>query len=115
MAKLRQKFSAEYLYKLINEKFKLIKESPRKRTCNLSLADCLMSGLAVFSLKYPSLLQFDNGRLENENLKHNLKTLYHIQQVPCDTQMRERLDLIKPEKVRKPFKTIFAKLQRSKI
>ena len=25
----------------------------------LSLADCLMSGLAIFALKYPSLLQFE--------------------------------------------------------
>ena len=55
MAQLRQKFSAEYLYKLVYEKFKLIKEPPRKRACHLSLADCLMSGLEVFSLKYPSL------------------------------------------------------------
>ena len=32
------------------------------RKVSISLPDCLMSGLAVFSLKYPSLLQFDKDR-----------------------------------------------------
>ena len=30
----------------------------------LSFADCLMSALAMFSLKSPSLLAFDQGRAE---------------------------------------------------
>lgn len=28
---------------------------------NIPLVDCLMSGLAIFGLKFPSLLQFDQG------------------------------------------------------
>ncbi len=96
MAKLRKAFSAEFLYKLAYRKFQKITEPARKRVCNFSLADCLMSGLAIFSLKYPSLLQFDQGRMEDKALKHNLRTLYGIQQIPCDTQIRERLDPIEP-------------------
>ena len=30
-------------------------------TGDFSLSDCLMSALAVFSLKFPSLLQFDRA------------------------------------------------------
>lgn len=115
MAKVRKAFSAEALFKLTGETFKGIKEPATNRPNAISLADCLLSGLAVFSLKYPSLLQFDHSRTENENLKRNLRTLYGVQQVPCDTQMRERLDPIKPEKIRKPFKAIFSRLQRGKI
>jgi hypothetical protein len=74
-----------------------------------------MSGLAIFSLKYPSLLQFDQGRTEDKALKYNLRTLYGVQQIPCETQIRERLDPLEPEKIRKPSKTIFAQLQRGKV
>jgi len=115
MAKLRKTFSAEFLYKLAYQKFQNITEPSRKRVCNFSLADCLMSGLAIFSLKYPSLLQFDQGRTEDKALKYNLRTLYGVQQTPCDTQIRERLDPIEPVQIRKLFKAIFSQLQRGKV
>lgn len=115
MARTRQRFSAEYLHKVVYKKFQLVQDPPKNRSCSFSLADCLMSGFAMFSLKYPSLLQFDQGHAEDEALKYNLKNLYNIKAVPCDTQIRERLDPIEPSKIRKPFKAIFAQLQRGKV
>ncbi len=115
MAKLRKTFSAEFLYKLAYQKFQKITEAPRNRACHFSLADCLMSGLAIFSLKYPSLLQFDQGRTEDKALKHNLRALYGVQQTPCDTQIRERLDSVEPVHIRKLFKAIFTQLQRGML
>lgn len=73
-----------------------IKDST-KRKVNISLADCLMSGVAMFGLKYPSLLQFDEDfRDENAILQHNLKSLYGIARVPSDTYFRERADEVEP-------------------
>lgn len=48
---------------------------PRKLpiTAPISFADVLMSGLAVFSLKFPSLLKYDQYR---DVLDGNLLTLY---------------------------------------
>jgi len=43
-----------------------------------------MSGLALFGLKYPSLLQFDKDR-QSETRQANLGALYGIQHPPCDT------------------------------
>jgi hypothetical protein len=43
-----------------------------------------MSGVAVFGLKFPSLLEFDEGKKELV-LKHNLRKLYHLKQAPSDT------------------------------
>jgi hypothetical protein len=77
----------------------------------ISFADVLMSGLAVFGLKFPSLLKYDQNRL---TLDHNLLTLYHITKPPSDTYMRERLDELDPQFVRPVFKKMFAKLQRGK-
>lgn len=79
----------------------------------ISYTDCLMSGLAVFQLKYPSLLQFDKESRQ-ANVKHNLQTLFGVTNVPSDTHMRRQLDEISPRQLRKSFKKIFSLLQRGK-
>jgi hypothetical protein len=83
----------------------------RKKTATISLSDTLMSALAMFMLKYFSLLKFDEERNE-EIIKHNLKTLYGVEKVPCDTQMREILDTVNPLELRPAFVSIFNEIQR---
>ena len=78
---------------------------------SISFTDVLMSGLAVFGLKFPSLLKYDQHR---HTLDHNLLSLYHIKQPPSDTYMRERLDELDPCFIRPAFKKLFATLQRGK-
>jgi hypothetical protein len=90
--------------------FHVYKEAA-KRKRPISLLDNLMSGFAVFSLKYPSLLQFDQHA--EEMVKHNLQSVYKINDIPSDTQMRERLDEVEPTELRKTFKTLFSQCQRS--
>ena len=72
-----------------------------------------MSAYAMFSLKYPSLLQFDQ-HFREDMIKHNLKSVYEIDNVPSDTQMRARLDELDPRQLRKTFTSLFAQCQRSK-
>lgn len=79
----------------------------------LNLTDCLMSGLAIFGLKYPSLLQFDQGR-NNDQVRMNLKSLYGIERAPSDTALRERLDEVDPSHLRHPFRRVLHLLQRGK-
>jgi hypothetical protein len=111
----RKYLSAEGLFSTIHDEFKKVKlpQMPIPRTNPITLTDCLMSGLALFSLKYPSLLKFDEGKEEN-NIKHNLRTLFHVQQAPSDTYMRERCDEVTPEHLRKTYKKIFSHVQRGK-
>jgi hypothetical protein len=74
-----------------------------------------MSGLAIFHLKYPSLLQFEEERLSEEQIRSNLKTLYGLDQVPCDTQLRERLDQNNlTQAIRWSLQAHFRTLQRTK-
>lgn len=79
----------------------------------ITLADCLMSGLAVFGLKYPSLLQFDQDSNE-ETVRSNLQSLYGIERAPSDTYLRERLDTLDPEQLRRTYNRLIALLQRGK-
>ena len=73
-----------------------------------------MSGLAIFGLKFPSLLQFEKGKALDPWIRRNLRTLYRVEKAPSDTCLRERLDEVSPKQLRRPFKQIFAYLQRGK-
>jgi hypothetical protein len=84
---------------------------PQQRRCpTFPLADTLMAGLAVFSLKDPSLLAFC-GRV----LDHNLHSVFGLQSIPSDTQIREILDEVSPARLRPAFGDVFRQLQRGKI
>ena len=60
-----------------------------KRARTISLADHLITACALFLLKYPSLLKFDQDAHQSKLLKYNLKSVYHIKNIPSDTHMRE--------------------------
>ena len=72
-----------------------------------------MSGLAVFGLKCPSLLNYERKRTEAMVAK-NLRDLYHVQTPPSDTYLREALDTVDPESIRPVFKKLFSLFQRGK-
>ena len=59
----------------------------------ITLSDCLMPGLAMFSLKIPSMLKYDQlVRLDESTVQaKNLKSLFGVKQPPSDTWLRERL------------------------
>ena len=70
---------------------KISDHRPNKLDGKIPLHDAVMSALAMMHLKYPSLLQFDNDKLDPET-RANFKSLYHVNKVPSDTHMRVMLD-----------------------
>ena len=84
----------------------------RRNSIKHTLTDTLMSALAMFSLKYPSLLQFDSRARGDDTVRHNLRTLYEVIDAPCDTQMRSILDPIEPGELRPTFRALHSALQR---
>jgi len=114
MLNFRKHLSLPALLDTIRETFNLIPDHrPEKKKNKISITDALMSGLAVFGLKYSSLLRFDEDKNE-AIIAHNLRTLYGIQQPPSDTYMREILDPISPDKLHPVFENIFKQAQRGK-
>jgi len=111
---IRQALSTSGLINTVYKQFEKIPD-PRKFNTNLfiPLKEHLMSGLAIFGLKFPSLLQYDRGR-KKLPIEENLKNLYHVNTPPSDTYLRERLDMVDPKSLRPAFKQLFAKLQRGK-
>lgn len=75
----------------------------RASNASISLTDALMSGFGMFSLKDSSLLEFDDRRSTDENLKN----IYGLEKVPSDTQMRTILDPVSPEGIKPIFKDVY--------
>jgi hypothetical protein len=108
-SKERLHLSADALFRILRSEFK---EVPDCRVQpEISLADSLMSGLALFALKAPSLLAFEEQRRDNE---FNLKAIFGIKQIPCDTQLRAINDEVDPQQLRSAFTGVFRQLQRGK-
>src|SRR6266852_7399051 len=104
----RKHLSADALFGLVRRSFANIADD-RGGDVEIPLTDALMSAFAMFSLTSPSLLAFDKQRAEG-----NLRTIYGMACVPCDTRMREILDPMSPEALRPLFKSVLRQLQRGK-
>ncbi len=99
----RKHLSADALYRTIGESFQDV-DDPRTGIPTIILSDALMSGFAMFTLKEPSMLAFDDRRKIDAK---NLQMIFGMQHVPCDTRMREILDLIDFEQLRPAFRDVF--------
>ena len=92
----------------LRERFEAIEDSRRSASVGHSLADCLMSAFAMFSLKEPSLLAFDQRRQDK-----SLMNLYKIKSIPSDTQHRTILDNVDPQSLNECFADVFFEVQRA--
>ena len=66
-----------------------------------------------YLLLIASLLQFEDA-LMDEHIKQNIKNMFDLDNIPCDTYMRERLDEVNPQDIRPAFTKVFSALQRGK-
>lgn len=112
--KLKNALFAGNLIKSVSEAARKVVNRTTSIKPSINLHDCLMSGLALFKLKHPSLLQFDKDRLDSVR-SNNLKNLFHVDRAPSDTALRERLDAVDPQSIRPLFKKVFAVAQRNKV
>jgi hypothetical protein len=87
---MRAHLNADTLFAIIRKDLQRV---PDHRAANVSipLDDVLMSAFAMFSLKDPSLLAFDNRRQDEPESLHGV---YGVGVIPSDTQMRTILDEI---------------------
>jgi len=113
MARPTKKIKIEQCIDLLFESFSTFKD-PRTGFCEIPIQDFLLSSYAVFALKYPSLLSFENDMVDEKKF-HNLKTLFGVSRVPSDTHLRDIMDKIDSKQFRRIFTKLFADVQRSKL
>ena len=110
LGQTRKDLSADALFQLLRAQFGSLPD-PRLGAVEIPLGDAIMSAFAMFSLKDPSLLAFDQRRRDTND---NFRTIYRIDRIPCDSQMRALLDPLDPAILRPSFREVFRRLQRGK-
>lgn len=107
---VRKHLSADALIRSIRSSCGQVGET-RKGEPEIPMEDALMSAFAMFSLKDPSLLAFERRRLAEEN---NLRSIYKMNSIPSDTQMRTILDPVPPDELRPAHNALLSAVQRGK-
>lgn len=111
--KIKKHLNFTSLRKKASEIFSTIPDWRQEKKVNISIHDALMSGLACMYFQDPSLLQFQQ-RLQEEQHRNNLITLFDVQTIPKETQMREIIDNLSSDYLEPVFKDYYLRLQRSK-
>ena len=110
---MRNGLSAPGMYSVIRHQGLKIPDDKLQRPQTIPLVDSLMSAVAMFSLKHPPLLQFEQVN-HNPVERHNIQTLFQVSQIPSDMIMREVLDRVPTSHFQDIFKSLFSLVQRGK-
>jgi hypothetical protein len=103
--KRQEELTFDNLMDQLSREFDEIKDHRRANT-KYKLADVMRSAFAMFSLKSPSLLSFEEQTRQESS---NLKSIYHIKAIPSDTQMRAILDPVATVPIRALFPKLYNK------
>ena len=99
------------------ERFKSIiqevKDSRLAVRRQFELSDLVLSAFGCMYSQEPSLLSFQRTMQEEER-RNNLCSMFRVQEIPKDTQMREVLDQFPSSKFEEVFNDYFLRLQRGK-
>lgn len=98
---------------MISDCLQSISEHREEKKIRHSIDDVFMSGVAMMFFQDPSILQFQK-RLEDGIHNNNLKTLFQVQSIPKDSQMKEVIDAVESRELEPVFEDFFMAIQRGK-
>ena len=101
------------LRKSLSDCFSSIDDNRQGTKVTYSLHDCMMSAFAMMYFQDPSLLSFQN-RLQDRIQSNNLSTIFNVQAIPQDTQIRDVLDRVPTDELARIFTNFLQRLQRGK-
>jgi len=111
--KIKKHLNFTSLRKKASEIFKSIPDWRQKSKISISIHDAMISGFACMYFQDPSLLQFQKRMLDDQH-RSNLNTLFEVENIPKETQMREIIDGVDSEYFRSIFRDYYLRLQRGK-
>jgi len=107
LTKPKKYLNADALIATVKRRFDDVKDTRKSRSVGYTLTDTLTAAMAMFSLKEPSLLAFEDRRDEPA-----IKKLFQIDKIASDSTMREILDGIDIDPLNEAFADLFYELQR---
>jgi hypothetical protein len=109
----KKHLSFNALRKMLSRRFLEIPDFRQEGKVEHGVHDVLMSGFAMMFYQDSSLLQFQQ-RLQEAIHKNNLQTLFQVESIPKDSQMREVIDEVESQELEPLFEDFFRPLQRGK-
>ena len=109
----KKHLSFSSLRKKLSARFSTISDTRQSGKIKHSIHDVFMSGFAMMHFQDPSLLQFQR-RLEDGAHRNNLRTIFKVDSIPKDSQMKEVIDAIDSAELEPVFEDFFRELQRGK-
>ena len=109
----KKNLSFNALRKMLSRRFLEIPDFRQEGKVEHRVHDVLMSGFAMMFYQDSSLLQFQQ-RLQEAIHKNNLQTLFQVESIPKDSQMREVIDEVESQELEPLFEDFFRPLQRGK-
>jgi hypothetical protein len=101
------------LLKIFQDAVIKIKDTRDQDKIQYTLLDIYNSAFALLYLQDPSLLEFQR-RCQEETQKNNLETVFGVQKIPSDTQLRDVIDSHSNEPIMESFKHYFYEFQKEK-
>jgi hypothetical protein len=96
----------------VHRSLEAIPEHRKGRNIQYSIEDAGLSAFGVFFLQSPSFLAFQK-EMEKQLGRDNAKSMFGVENIPSDAQIRNLLDPVAPETLREPFWDIYHLLQAS--
>ena len=87
------------------------KESPNTR---YAIHDAALGAFGIFFTQSPSFLEYQR-RLQHTKGHNNAQTLFDVEQIPCDNQVRTLLDPIPPSDLDAVFVEVFERLEQHRL
>jgi hypothetical protein len=109
----KKHLSFSSLRKVLSEKALTLPDNRQQGKVGHRVHDVVMCSFATMYFQDPSLLQFQR-RMEDARETSNMKSLFDVDSIPKDTQIREVLDEVDPSSLEGVFSDYFMRLQRGK-
>lgn len=86
----------------------------RKKSNRLTytMAEIALSAFAVFFMQAPSFLSYQRD-MEQKKRSNNARNLFKVEKIPCDQQIRNVLDHVKPEEINAEFFWLIDELEQT--
>jgi hypothetical protein len=98
------------LLAILWQTFERLPEHRRGQNTQYTLADAGMSAFAVFYTQASSFLAYQRD-MQRQRGQHNLQSLFGVERIPSDSQLRNLLDPVDPAELRTPFWEIYTQLE----
>jgi hypothetical protein len=96
----------------LHQRFEQFSEHRKGRNIRYSLKDAGLGAFAVFFTQSPSFLAYQR-HMQRTRGKNNAESIFGIEQIPSDNQIRSLLDPIEPSQIYPLFRMILEKLDQT--